>query len=145
MSTPTGKAAVVLSEVRVGDALPELSIPLSASLIVAGALASRDFTPVHHVRSAAQAAGLQDVFMNILTTNGLVGRYITDWTGPDAVIRNIAIKLGAPNLPGDTLTFSGTVASKEGDELSIEIKGKNSWGDHVTGTVRVGSGGPKRR
>ncbi|MEE8509076.1 MAG: MaoC family dehydratase [Myxococcota bacterium] len=134
---PTGKAAVVLSDVSVGDSLPELSIPLTASLIVAGALASRDFTPVHHDRSAAQATGLQDVFMNILTTNGLVGRYITDWTGPDAVIRNVAIKLGAPNLPGDTLTFSGTVASREGDELRIEIKGKNSWGDHVTGTVRV--------
>ncbi len=137
MSAPTGKSAVVLSDVRVGDSLPELSIPLTASLIVAGALASRDFTPVHHDRSAAQATGLQDVFMNILTTNGLVGRYITDWTGPDAVIRNVAIKLGAPNLPGDTLTFSGTVASREGDELRIEIKGKNSWGDHVTGTVRV--------
>lgn len=134
---PTGKVAVVLSDVSVGDSLPELSIPLTASLIVAGALASRDFTPVHHDRSAAQATGLQDVFMNILTTNGLVGRYITDWTGPDAVIRNVAIKLGAPNLPGDTLTFSGTVASREGDELRIEIKGKNSWGDHVTGTVRV--------
>ncbi|MCH8133625.1 MAG: MaoC family dehydratase [Myxococcales bacterium] len=137
MSAPTGKSGVVLSDVRVGDSLPELSIPLTASLIVAGALASRDFTPVHHDRSAAQATGLRDVFMNILTTNGLVGRYITDWTGPDAVIRNVAIKLGAPNLPGDTLTFSGTVASREGDELRIEIKGKNSWGDHVTGTVRV--------
>ena len=137
MSAPTGKSGVVLSDVRVGDSLPELSIPLTASLIVAGALASRDFTPVHHDRSAAQATGLQDVFMNILTTNGLVGRYITDWTGPDAVIRNVAIKVGAPNLPGDTLTFSGTVASREGDELRIEIKGKNSWGDHVTGTVRV--------
>ncbi len=134
---PTGKSAVVLADVSAGDALPELSIPLTASLIVAGALASRDFTPVHHDRSAAQAAGLQDVFMNILTTNGLVGRYITDWTGPDAVIRNVAIKLGAPNLPGDTLTLSGTIVSREGDELRIEIKGKNSWGDHVTGTVRV--------
>ncbi len=137
MRLPTGKSAVVLADVSAGDALPELSIPLTASLIVAGALASRDFTPVHHDRSAAQAAGLQDVFMNILTTNGLVGRYITDWTGPDAVIRNVTIKLGAPNLPGDTLTFSGTVASREGNELRIEVKGKNSWGDHVTGTVRV--------
>ena len=135
--TGKGKTAVLLSEVNVGDALPELSIPLTASLIVAGALASRDFTPVHHDRSAAQATGLQDVFMNILTTNGLVGRYVTDWIGPDAVLRNVAIKLGAPNLPGDTLTFSGTVASKTGDELGIEIKGVNSWGDHVTGTVRV--------
>jgi acyl dehydratase len=125
------------SEVRVGDALPELPVPLTTSLVVGGALASRDFTPVHHDKSAAQAAGMPDVFMNILTTNGLVGRYVTDWAGPDAVIKNVAIKLGTPNVPGDTMTLSGSVSSIEGDEVRVEIAGKNAWGNHVTGTVRV--------
>ncbi len=133
--------AVAIGDVNVGDALPELAIPLTASLIVGGALASRDFTPVHHDRSAAQAVGMQDVFMNILTTNGLVGRYVTDWAGPDAAIRNVAIRLGTPNLPGDTLTFSGTVTSKQGEEVSVQVRGVNSWGDHVTGTVRVALSG----
>jgi acyl dehydratase len=126
-----------LSDVSVGDDLPPLPIPITTSLVVGGALASRDFTPVHHDRTAAQAAGLQDVFMNILTTNGLVGRYVTDWAGPDAVVRKLAIKLGTPNLPGDTMTFTGKVASVEDDEVTVEVKGKNSWGDHVTGSVRV--------
>ena len=129
--------SLTLSDVNVGDALPELAIPLTVSLIVSGALASRDFTPVHHDRSAAQAAGLQDVFMNILTTNGLVGRYVTDWAGPDAAIRNVAIKLGTPNLPGDTMTLSGTITGKGEGEVTVEVAGKNSWGNHVTGTVRV--------
>ena len=123
--------------VNVGDALPELAIPLTSSLIVGGALASRDFTPVHHDKSAAQAAGMGDVFMNILTTNGLVGRYVTDWAGPDAIVRNVAIKLGTPNLPGDTMTLQGSVTAKSADEVTLEIAGKNSWGNHVTGTVRV--------
>ena len=126
-----------LSDVSVGDDLPPLLIPITTSLVVAGALASRDFTPVHHDRAAAQAAGLQDVFMNILTTNGLVGRYVTDWAGPDAMVRKLAIKLGTPNLPGDTLTFTGKVASVEDEEVTVEVVGKNSWGDHVTGSVRV--------
>jgi acyl dehydratase len=129
--------SVRLGKVNVGDALPELVIPLTSSLIVGGALASRDFTAVHHDKSAAQAAGMGDVFMNILTTNGLVGRYVTDWAGPDAIVRNVAIKLGTPNLPGDTLTFSGSVTAKGDDEISVEIAGKNSWGNHVTGTVRL--------
>ena len=128
---------IVLGKVQVGDTLPELPIPITSSLIVSGALASRDYTPVHHDKAAAQAAGMQDIFMNILTTNGLVGRYVTDWAGPDAVIRNVAIKLGTPNVPGDTMTLSGTVFAKEGDEVKIEVRGKNAWGDHVTGTVRV--------
>jgi acyl dehydratase len=125
--------------VSVGTALPELPIPVTTTMIVAGALASRDFTPLHHDRSAAQAGGMQDVFMNILTTNGLVGRYVTDWAGPDAVLRRVAIKLGAPNLPGDTMRLTGTVRAKDEDAgvVEIQIAGSNSWGDHVTGTVVV--------
>jgi hypothetical protein len=77
--------------------------------------------------------------MNILTTNGLVGRYVTDWAGPDAVVRNVAIKLGAPNLPGDTMKLTGSVRSKDPakGEVVVELAGKNGWGSHVTGTVRV--------
>ncbi len=128
---------VKLSDVNVGDSLPELPIPLTTSLIVGGAVASRDFTPVHHDKSAAQAAGMQDVFMNILTTNGLVGRYVSDWAGPNALIRHVKIRLGTPNLPGDTMTLTGSVTSKEGDVVEVEVAGKNAWGNHVTGTVRV--------
>ncbi len=126
-----------LPDVSVGDDLPPLPIAITTSLVVGGALASRDFTSVHHDRAAAQAAGMQDVFMNILTTNGLVGRYVTDWAGPDAVVRKLTIKLGTPNLPGDTMTFTGKVAAVEDDEVTVDVKGKNSWGDHVTGSVRV--------
>ena len=128
---------VKLSDVNVGDSLPELPIPLTTSLIVGGAVASRDFTPVHHDKSAAQAAGMQDVFMNILTTNGLVGRDVSDWAGPNALIRHVKIRLGTPNLPGDTMTLTGSVTSKEGDLVEVEVVGKNAWVNHVTGTVRV--------
>jgi len=126
-------------QVKVGDALPELPIPITVTLVVGGALASRDYTPVHHDKAAAQAQGMSDVFMNILTTNGLVGRYVTDWAGPDAIVRNVAIKLGAPNLPGDTMKMVGSVKSKDDAkaEVVVEIAGKNGWGNHVTGTVRV--------
>ncbi len=125
--------------VKVGDALPEVPIPITVTLVVGGALASRDYTPVHHDKAAAQAQGMSDVFMNILTTNGLVGRYVTDWAGPDAIVKNVAIKLGAPNLPGDTMKLVGSVKSKDdaAGELVVEIAGKNGWGNHVTGTVRL--------
>ena len=130
---------LALKDVSVGTALPELPIPVTTTMIVAGALASRDFTALHHDKGAAQAGGMQDVFMNILTTNGLVGRYVTDWVGPNAVLRKVAIKLGAPNLPGDTMKMTGTVRKKDdaARTLEIEVAGRNSWGDHVTGTVVV--------
>lgn len=125
-------------EVAVGDALPELAIEITTTLIVAGALASHDFTPVHHDKAAAQRQGLNDVFMNILTTNGLVGRYVTDWAGADARLTRVSIKLGAPNLPGDTMRMTGVVASKGDDgALVVEVVGKNSWGNHVTAKVAL--------
>jgi acyl dehydratase len=126
-------------EVSVGDALPVLPIELTSSLIVAGAVASRDYTPVHHDKKAAEAAGMQDVFMNILTTNGLVSRFVTDWAGIDARVTHVSIKLGTPNLPGDTMTLTGSVAEKDDAEraVTVEVTGKNAWGNHVTGTVKL--------
>ncbi len=139
MTDVAASKSLRLEQVRIGDALPELAVELSTSLIVAGALASRDYTPVHHDKSAAEATGMQDVFMNILTTNGFVGRYVTDWAGCNAVIRRVAIRLGTPNLPGDTMRMTGTVADKneEGGVVVIDVAGKNSWGVHVTGRVTV--------
>ena len=82
-------------DVKVGDELPELVLDVTATLVVAGALASRDFTPVHHDKTHAQSQGLSDVIMNTMTTNGLVCRYLTDWAGPDAMIRGVALPKGA--------------------------------------------------
>jgi len=126
-------------DVSVGDELPPLDVPLTAAIIVGGALASRDFTPVHHDRAAAQAQGMSDVFMNILTTNGYVGRFVTDWAGPDAAIRGLSIKLGTPNVVGDVMKLRGRVASLDAKEglVEVEVVGKNAWGNHVEGKVRL--------
>jgi acyl dehydratase len=134
-----GQGTIKFDAVAVGHELPALAVPITTTLVVAGALASRDYTPVHHDKAAAQAQGMQDVFMNILTTNGLVGRFVTDWAGPDAVLAGVSIKLGAPNLPGDTMNMSGsiTVLDAGTGQVEVAVTGSNSWGDHVTGTVKV--------
>lgn len=132
-------SGVRLGEIGVGDALPDLVIPVTAKLIVGAAIASRDYQNVHHDKDAAQALGSPDIFMNILTTNGLVGRYVTDWAGSSARLNKVAIRLGAPNYPGDTMTLSGAVTSVDLDSgrVELDIKGENSMGFHVTGTVIV--------
>lgn len=126
-------------QVSVGDALPELVIDVTARLIVGGAIASRDYQDVHHDKAGAQALGSPDIFMNILTTNGLVGRYVTGWAGPRSLLRKVSIRLGAPNYPGDQMRFSGEVVGKSEEErrVDVEIRGKNRFGYHVTGTVTV--------
>nr|WP_242587501.1 MaoC family dehydratase [Streptomyces sp. MST-110588] len=133
-----------------GDELPPLAIPVTRTLIVAGAVASRDYQDVHHDAEAARAKGSPDIFMNILTTNGLVGRYVTDCLGPGAVLRKAAIRLGVPNYPGDEMVLRGTVTRSAveggtGDDTGddgrrtaeVRIVGMNSLGPHVTGTITV--------
>lgn len=125
-----------------GETLPELAVPITPTLIVAGALASRDFTDVHHDVPAARAKGSPDIFMNILTTNGLVGRYVTDWAGPGARLASIAIRLGVPNRPGDVMTLTGVVtAVSDSGIVEVAVRGANRLGDHVTGTVTLWEGG----
>ena len=124
-----------------GEALPPFELDVTATVIVAGAIASRDFMPVHHDAAYARAQGAPDVFMNILTTTGYVARYVTDWAGPEAMLRRIAIRLGAPAVPGRPLRFSGRVVEsrREGDEqhLEVAVRAANDLGDHATGTVAL--------
>jgi MaoC like domain len=116
--------------------LPELTIEATTTFVVSTAIATRDFQDVHHDRDAAVQRGSKDIFLNILTTTGLVQRFVTDWAGPDALVRNISIRLGVPCYAGDTLVFSGT-ATTDGSDTLVEVVGRCSLGDHVTGTVRL--------
>jgi acyl dehydratase len=143
--SPVRSATLGFEEISVGDALPELVIPLTRTLIVATAIASRDYQDVHHDPGLAVERGSPDIFMNILSTNGFVGRFVTDWAGPGARIESVSIRLGAPNYPGDTMTLTGKVTTAEvpagRDDgrgvVEVAVRGANSRGDHVTGTVRL--------
>jgi len=131
---------LTLAEVAVGDKLDPLDIDITSGLVVCGALATRDFEPVHHDRAAAQATGLPDVFMNILTSQGLMTRYATDWSGPEAVVRSVDLKLGAPNVPGMVMTMSGEVSAVDAGTgvVDITVLGENNiWGMHMQGTVQL--------
>jgi acyl dehydratase len=134
MSTTT---SLRYDDVNVGDEVPTLVVPLTRTLIVATAIASRDYQDVHHDPGLAQERGSPDIFMNILSTNGFVGRFITDWAGPDAVLKNVKIRLGAPNHPGDTMTMTGEVIKKDDGVVEVQVRGANDLGDHVTGTVAL--------
>ncbi len=125
----------------VGESLPPFELAVTSTVIVAGAIASRDFMPVHHDAAYARAQGAPDLFMNILTTNGYVSRFVTDWAGPHARVRSIKIRLGAPAVPGKVLRFTGQViGASEGEServIEVAVRAANDLGDHATGTVVV--------
>ena len=136
----TNYKTLTCADVTVGDQLPPLAIDITTSLVVCGALATRDFEPVHHNKAAATATGLPDVFMNILTSQGLMTRYATDWSGPEAVVKSLDLRLGAPNVPGMVMTITGAVTAIDAGSglVDIAVVGENNiWGMHMQGSVQL--------
>jgi acyl dehydratase len=136
----------------VGTELPELILEITATRIVAGAIATRDFMPVHHDRAYAHRQGAPDIFMNIMSDTAYCSRYLTDWAGPEAMVRKLAIRLGVPAFPASTLTFSGHVTGKARAEsegvIDIELRAASELGDHLTGSATLSlplTGGPEHR
>jgi acyl dehydratase len=130
------------ADINVGDEVTPLEVAVTTTMIVAGAIASRDFMPVHHDAVYAKQQGSPNLFMNILTSNGYCVRFLTDWAGPEAMITKLAIRLGVPSFPDDPLRFTGEVTGKtEGSDgenfVEVTFKAANSLGNHVSGTAVV--------
>jgi acyl dehydratase len=134
-------ATIDWQAVKVGDAIPAMVIEVTPTRVVAGAIASRDFMPVHHDRDYANQQGAPDIFMNILTDTAYCSRFLTDWAGPDAMIHRLAIRLGVPVHPGHTLTYTGEVTgvTRDGDlaVIDVTLRAMNDLGEHIGGTAQL--------
>lgn len=137
-------STLTVADLEVGTALPELALVLDRTLIVAAAIASQDFEDVHHDPGKAAERGMPDIFMSINSTNGFIDRYVTDVFGPETRLRKVSLRLGVPNFPGDTMTFSGEVSAIEDEVLTIAVVGRNARGAHVTAQVRLAPNHPNQ-
>jgi len=128
-------------DINVGDQLTPMNISLTPTIVASTAIASRDFMPVHHDKDYALKQFAPDIFLNILSSNGFVSKFLTDWAGPQAWVKKISIKLGVPAVPYQVLRFTGVVTSKTsvGDECVIEVnvQAANDSGNHATGNATI--------
>ncbi len=109
-------ANLTAKDVKVGDKLPELAVDVSATTIVLGATAARDWRPMHHDKDFATNQGVKNIFMNTPNQAAWYERYLTDWTGPFGRIAGLVFKMKASVLPGDAMSFKGEVTGVEIDE-----------------------------
>lgn len=137
------KPSLLFGDIKIGDKVPVLEHRLTATNIVLGALASRDWRPMHHDKDfATERAGARDIFINTPNNAAWFERYITDWTGPFGRLGRLSFQMKTPVCPGDDLIFSGEVTALETDaqgccwvdiDLDISVDGK----PHTVGKTRV--------
>jgi acyl dehydratase len=131
-------AGVLLGDVSAGDALPDLAVDVTPTTVVLGALASRDWRPMHHdYKFATERNGVQDIFLNTPNQAAWFERYITDWTGPKGRLGRMTFRMRTSVFPGDHMVFSATVTSVETDECGcgwVELDVTLAVGDRIAST-----------
>ncbi len=127
----TTAVALTLDQVRAGQQLPALSYDVTATTVVLGALAARDWRPMHHDHDfAVNRNGTRDIFMNTPNLAAWFERYVTDWTGPHGRIGRMTFRMKDSIYPGETMVFEGRVR-----DTSVDGSGCG-WAD-LDVTVRV--------
>ncbi len=129
--------SIYWEEVEEGQELPELVKEVTATTIVAGAIASRDFNPCHHDKDFVTAQGSPDIFLSIVNTGGWIGKFLTDWGGPEADIKKMDLWLGAQCNPGHTLTLKAKVVKKYVEDgknlIDLQYEALVPFGTHSKG------------
>jgi len=129
------------NDINVGDEIKPMNIALTHTIVASTAIASRDFMPVHHDKDYALKQFAPDIFLNILSSNGYVSKFLTDWAGPEAWIKKISIKLGVPAVPHQVLKFTGAVLSKKEENgeclIEVSVQAANDSGNHATGVATI--------
>lgn len=141
MTSPTR----LLGDVSTGDALPELAIEVTPTTVVLGALASRDWRPMHHdFKFATERNGVADIFLNTPNQAAWFERYVTDWTGPLGRLGRMTFRMRDSVFPGDRMVFSATVTDVRTDDagcgwvtLDVNLKVGERTCSTCTATVAV--------
>ena len=124
-----------------GSDMPPLEFgPVTMTTQVMDASGTRDLYPIHHDREFAKENGARDIFLNTMWYQGLLGRFVNEWGGPESFVRKLSFDMRATNCPGDTLTVHGKVTKKyeqEGQKLvDLDVRIDNQ-DDPDTVTARI--------
>lgn len=105
-------------QVAVGDPLPALTYEVSATTVVLGALATRDWRPMHHDKDfAVERNGTRDIFLSTPNQAAWFERFLTDWTGPHGRLGRVSFRMRGSVFPGDTMMLAGTVTGRWIDDV----------------------------
>lgn len=136
-------------DVGPGRTLPELSYDVTATTVVLGAMATRDWRPMHHDKDfAVNRNGTRDIFLNTPNQAAWFERFLTDWSGAHGRLGRMNFRMKGSVFPGDTMVISGTVQHGWVDEVGcgwVEIEMELAVKDEIKTTCRARMALPRDR
>ncbi|MGB3352948.1 MAG: MaoC/PaaZ C-terminal domain-containing protein [Mycobacterium sp.] len=109
-STPT--ETLRFDDVAVGDEITPVSIPVTYKRVCMNAASTWDWFPGHHDPEYARSQGQRTIYLSTLFFHGFIDRGLSDWAGPDALLRRRKISMIKSIYPGQTATLTGRVIGK---------------------------------
>ena len=125
-----------------GQELPQLIKRPSKRQLVMYAGASGDYYEVHYDKDFAVKIGLSGLIVHGALKNAYLAQVVTDWMGPEGVVKKLSVKYRGTDAPDDTLTCSGRVTkvyvNGESHQVDCALLLLNSNGEQTTtGTATV--------
>ena len=115
--------SITMEQVSQGQELPQLRYMVTATTVVLGALASRDWRPMHHDREfAIKRNGVKDIFINTPNNAAWFERYVTDWTGPKGRLGRMKFRMNQPVFPGDEMVLEAAVNGQAKAVVTFNIR-----------------------
>jgi len=126
--------------IEAGMTLPEKVFYIDRALLKAYADASGDQNPIHQNEGFALSVGLPNVISHGMLTMALAGKYITEWAGGSANVREFSARFIKPVIvpAGEKvdLTVVATVTEVDGNTVKLDITA-TSAGVKVLGMAKA--------
>ena len=126
--------------IEVGDAIAERVFWIDRELLKKYADASGDQNPIHQDEAFAKSVGLPDVIAHGMLTMALAGKFISDWAGGPAAVKEFSARFTKPVIvPAGKkvdLTVSARVSEVDGVNIRLSINATSN-GVRVLGMTRA--------
>jgi len=126
--------------IEVGMTLPEKVFYIDRALLKAYADASGDQNPIHQNEEFALSVGLPNVISHGMLTMALAGKYVTEWAGGSANVREFSARFIKPVVvpAGEKvdLTVVAMVTEVDGKTVKLDITA-TSAGVKVLGMAKA--------
>jgi hypothetical protein len=117
-------------DVAAGDTLEAVSVAITTTDVVSGALASRDYSPLHHdYHYATGQAGHRDIFLNTPHQAALLEKFLGAWAGPRGRLARMRFSMKASLYAGDSIDIGGQVVDTCLDEVDCGWVDLKLWID----------------